>query len=82
MTIAEQLHRSAAHKTGSDPACPVCANKSKFRCGDKVIDLDGRRGTVVKVTQWEGSTWYDVRFAGQGEAAVRYDGDLCREAGA
>ncbi len=24
MTIAEQLHKSAFHKPGLDPACPVC----------------------------------------------------------
>ena len=25
MTIREQLHTSATHKPGNDPACPVCA---------------------------------------------------------
>lgn len=46
-----------------------------LKIGTKVTDLDGRNGTIVKVTEWEGSRWYDVRF-GQGRVAVRYDGDL------
>jgi hypothetical protein len=46
-----------------------------FEVGNKVIDRDGFRGTVRKVTEWQGSRWYDVRFPGRGEA-VRYDPDL------
>ena len=50
---------------------------TKFILTDKVVDLDGRKGAVVKVTEWEGSTWYDVRFGPSG-TAVRYDSDLER----
>jgi uncharacterized protein YdeI (YjbR/CyaY-like superfamily) len=32
MTISEQLHRSATHKKGIDPACPKCV-------GDQVQNL-------------------------------------------
>jgi len=46
----------------------------KFNRGDRVIDRDGFKGTVVKVTEWEGSVWYDVRFSGG--SAVRYNSDL------
>lgn len=45
-----------------------------FEVGAKVIDSDGRRGTIRKVTVWKGSRLYDVAFPG-GEA-VRYDSDL------
>lgn len=47
---------------------------TKFQVTDRVQDRDGFQGTIVRVTEWEGSVWYDVRFAG-GEA-VRYDSDL------
>jgi hypothetical protein len=47
----------------------------KFQLGQRVVDLDGFQGTVVKVTQWEGSTWYDVRL-GRAGVAVRYTSDL------
>ena len=47
--------------------------------GTKIVDLDGFAGTIVKVTTWEGSTWYDVRF--KGGTAVRYRGDV-KKAGA
>ena len=50
---------------------------SKFKVGDKVVDSSGFRGSVRKVTEWKGSTWYDVRFE-RGEA-VRYDADLTKE---
>ncbi len=43
--------------------------------GTRVVDTDGREGTIVLVTEWEGNRWYDVRFGPQG-AAVRYDADL------
>lgn len=45
-----------------------------FRVGAKVIDCDGFQGTIVKITEWNGSRWYDVRFP-RGEA-VRYEADL------
>ncbi len=48
---------------------------TKFNLRDRVIDRDGYTGTVVLVTQWRGSTWYDVRF-GHAGVAVRYDADL------
>lgn len=43
-----------------------------FKRGDKVIDRSGYSGTVVAITEWEGSCWYDVRFF----SGVRYDSDL------
>lgn len=46
----------------------------RFQVGDKVVDRDGFKGTIRKVTEWRGSCWYDVRFE-HGEA-VRYDRDL------
>lgn len=51
---------------------------SKFSRGDAVVDLDGRRGTIMLVTHWEGSVWYDVRFGGSGQA-VRFDSDLKKD---
>lgn len=45
-----------------------------FKRGDKVIDRSGYSGTVVAITEWEGSCWYDVRFFSG--VAVRYDSDL------
>ncbi len=45
-----------------------------FAVGIKVVDRDGFSGTVVKVTQLEGSVWYDVRF--KSGVAVRYPRDL------
>ena len=45
-----------------------------FKRGDRVVDRDGFKGTVMRVTEWEGSRWYDVRFSGG--QAVRYDSDL------
>jgi hypothetical protein len=48
--------------------------EAKFKRGDKVVDGDGFKGFITKVTHWEGSVWYDVRFPG-GEA-VRYNDDL------
>ena len=47
----------------------------RFKVGDKVVDRDGFRGKVVKVTEWEGSIWYDVDF-GNGNVGVRYNDDL------
>lgn len=47
---------------------------SQLKVGAKVIDRDGFAGTIVAVTNWEGSTWYDVRFATG--TAVRYASDL------
>lgn len=46
----------------------------QFTTGDYVVDRDGFRGIITKVTEWQGSRWYDVRFR-SGEA-VRYDADL------
>ena len=42
--------------------------------GTQVVDRDGFQGTIVKVTNWEGSTWFDVRF--RSGVAVRYTSDL------
>lgn len=53
----------------------IAANQPAPPRGTRVVDLDGRRGTIVLVTEWEGCRWYDVRFGPQG-AAVRYDRDL------
>ena len=50
---------------------------TKFNRGDLVKDRDGYKGTITKVTEWEGSTWYDVRFVG-GEA-VRFERDIMLE---
>ena len=47
---------------------------SIFQVGTKVVDRDGFKGTIRKITEWNGSRWYDVRFD-SGEA-VRYDADL------
>jgi hypothetical protein len=47
---------------------------TKFQVGDKVMDRDGFKGTIRKITFHDGSHWYDVRFE-RGEA-VRYDSDL------
>ena len=52
---------------------------TKFKLCDKVVDRDGFCGTVVKVTEWRGSVWYDVRLGPQG-AGVRYDSDLTLQA--
>ena len=48
--------------------------KATFKVGDKVVDRDGFKGTISKVTEWNGSRWYDVRFPSG--TAVRYDSDL------
>lgn len=45
-----------------------------FKLTDRVVDRDGYTGTIVNVTEWRGSVWYDVRF-GNG-VAVRYNSDL------
>jgi hypothetical protein len=50
------------------------AEQARFERGDPVIDRSGFEGTVVKVTRWRGSVWYDVRF--RSGVAVRYDYDL------
>lgn len=42
--------------------------------GERVTDGDGFPGTIVKVTEWEGSIWYDVQLPGG--VAVRYESDL------
>jgi len=47
---------------------------TQFQTSDRVIDRSGFRGTVVNVTELEGSVWYDVRF--DRGVAVRYDADL------
>jgi preprotein translocase subunit YajC len=53
----------------------------QFKVGDKVVDRDGFTGTVIKVTDFDGSHWYDVRIwdgtRRVGEA-VRYESDLSR----
>lgn len=46
----------------------------KFKLTDRVVDRGGYEGTLVLVTEWEGSVWYDVRLPGG--VAVRYDSDL------
>ena len=50
---------------------------ARFKVGDKgVVDRDGFRGRVVKVTEMgKGSIWYDVDF-GNGNVGVRYNDDL------
>lgn len=45
-----------------------------FKTNDKVIDLAGFIGTIIKVTEHKGSRWYDVRFPSG--VAVRYDHEL------
>ncbi len=51
----------------------------KFSVGNRVVDRDGFRGTVTKITHHDGAHWYDVRIWDGtrlvGEA-VRYDSDL------
>lgn len=47
---------------------------NKLTIGTKVVDRDGFEGTIQKVTQWDGSLWYDVRF--RNGVAVRYESDL------
>lgn len=47
---------------------------TKFSLGQHVVDRSGFAGTIVKVTEWRGCVWYDVRFPRGG--AVRYDADL------
>jgi hypothetical protein len=47
---------------------------TKFKLRDRVIDRGGFKGTIVLVTEWRGSVWYDVRF--ERGSAVRYDSDL------
>jgi hypothetical protein len=51
--------------------------KTALTIGTKVVDRDGFHGTIRKVTEWNGSRWYDVRFP-SGDA-VRYDADLTAE---
>lgn len=53
------------------------AKPTKFKLTDRVVDRDGFKGTVVNVTEWEGSVWYDVRLPGG--VAVRYDSDLAMQ---
>ena len=48
--------------------------KAMFAIGTKVIDAAGYIGRIVRVTEFKGSRWYDVRFP-RGEA-VRYESDL------
>jgi hypothetical protein len=55
--------------------CSLLVPVALFKIGQEVMDRDGFRGTVMKVTHWEGSVWYDVRFGRSGEA-VRYNSDL------
>ena len=42
--------------------------------GTKVMDRSGYPGTIIVVTEWRGSRWYNVRFLSG--TAVRYDDDL------
>ncbi len=49
-------------------------SQAQFKLYDRVVDRDGFEGTIVLVTLWEGSVWYDVRF--RGGVAVRYNSDL------
>ena len=54
----------------------------QFKVGDRVRDRDGFKGTVVKITEFDGSHWYDVRIwdgpRRVGEA-VRYERDLAHD---
>ncbi len=50
-----------------------------YEIGDKVKDRGGRHGTVVQVTNWRGSRWYDVRLWCDGRSpgvVVMYDSDM------
>jgi hypothetical protein len=47
---------------------------TKFTTGQNVQDRDGFKGRIVKVTQFDGSVWYDVKFPSG--TAVRSDSDL------
>lgn len=49
--------------------------EQRFKVGDKVVDRGGFTGTIVKVTIWKDSLWYDVNLGRTGEA-VRFDADL------
>lgn len=53
--------------------------KEGFKIGDQVVDRGGYEGTIVQVTNWRGSRWYDVRIMDGcrwvGDT-VRYDYDL------
>ena len=49
--------------------------KPRLKVGDRVIDRGGFVGTIVKITEFEGSGWYDVRF-GRAGVGVRADCDL------
>lgn len=42
--------------------------------GTRVRDKDGYEGTIVRITHFDGSFWYDVRLSGG--VAVRYPTDL------
>lgn len=54
------------------------AATKQITVGTKIVDRDGFAGTVVAVTEWRGSRWYSVRFAGG--VAVRYDADIAQAA--
>ena len=48
----------------------------RFELGNKVIDRDGFRGSIVTVCEWndQAQTWYEVRF--DRGTAIRFDADL------
>ena len=43
MTLAQQLHNSASHAEGLDPACPVCTNQPK-----QITAADLRNGITIQ----------------------------------
>ena len=47
MTINEQLHASAAHRPGLDPACPVCAPAVNAARVLVTLERDDKRVVLV-----------------------------------
>jgi hypothetical protein len=71
-----QILREKAQALASEASAVMAA---PFKVGDKVVDRGGYRGSIVQVTEWRGSRWYDVRIMDGCRSlgvAVRYDGDL------
>lgn len=53
-----------------------------FKRGDRVRDLSGFEGTIVNVTHYEGSVWYDVRLPGGVGVRFPYELERIEEAAA
>jgi hypothetical protein len=47
---------------------------TEITTGTEIIDLDGRQWTVMKIVEFKGSRWYEVR--NDRGTAVRYDSDI------